>query len=133
MSSAPTDTPREIREYDYCHGCKMPLIPTMAFYKAEIYCLGCGGTWGMFEAFSAPATPALHKQYAALKAEWDEHVAGKLLIPRSYKRDCEKCGMGTGGKLEPHPEHATPDEVEADRIARQWLEDRRTPKRKARR
>lgn len=101
--------------------CGAPLVSTFAFQGYEFYCLECGRQYEWLEPRAQPATPELEARHDALRAEWREHAARKLLIDGGYHRDCERCNRG-----EPHIAHATAEEIAADREARAWLTDRRT-------
>ena len=57
-----------------------PLIMTMAFRGYEFICLECGAKMGFLDPRPAEPTPELDARYEALKAEWDEHVGGKLIV-----------------------------------------------------
>ena len=108
-----------------CPSCKAPLICTMVFSKAEFYCLECGRTCGFFDPYRLDPDEN-EERMAALQAEWDEHVGGKIM-PRGtfWQNDCEQCGGD--GKPRPdggHLEHVTEAEVEADKEARAWLTER---------
>jgi hypothetical protein len=99
------------------------MISTMVFPKAELYCLLCGGKAGMFDAFTVGNTPELWARYEELRAEWDEHAAGKLL-GRFWRRDCTRC-ENRNSRNEYHEDHATDEEREAHTAAVAWLEQRR--------
>jgi hypothetical protein len=108
-----------------CPSCKAPLISTHAFSKAEFYCLECGRACGFFEPYRLDADE-VEERMAALQAEWDEHVEGKLMSRSAFWRDsCEQCGGD--GKPRPeqgHWQHVTEEEIEADKEARAWLKER---------
>lgn len=103
-----------------CPGCKAPLIGTMHVPKEEFYCLECGRSWGFLQPDKGGSEED-QARYQNLQAEWDEHVAGRLLIPRSYHRDCNKCSPARSVY---HSDHATEDEIQADFDARVWLAER---------
>lgn len=63
-----------------CPRDRTPLIATIAFPKAEFYCLECGGHFGFLDPVPLEPTPEINKQMEALQAEWDEHVAGKIIV-----------------------------------------------------
>jgi hypothetical protein len=70
---------------------------------------------------AADPTPELEARYAELKAEWDEHVGGKLIPPRSWRLDtCDKCHSGG----EYHREHATEQELADHEAALEWIRER---------
>lgn len=99
----------------------VPLISTFAFYKAEFYCLDCGGRFG-FLSPNRPEHPGaeLDARLAAYEAEWEEH-AGRKLLGAFWLTDCERCdGLG-----EYHPAHATALELAAHATAEAWLIERR--------
>lgn len=60
-----------------------PLISTIMFYKAEFYCLECGGRFGFLSPRPVEATPELDGRHKALQAEWDEHTKGLIVEGRS--------------------------------------------------
>ena len=101
-----------------CRSCAdSPLVSTFHFYKAEFYCLDCGGTFGFLEPRAGESTPELLARSEAYAAEWAEH-ADALITPRSYLLDtCEQCK----GARESHDQHATDDEWQAHRAAEAWL------------
>jgi hypothetical protein len=105
-----------------CPGCGAPLIPTMTFPGAEFYCLECGRKLGMFSPDGVDETPERMARYEALKAEWDEHAEGKLLIPRSWKDGCPNCQLGNVQRF--HVDHATDAERAAHEAAMEWLRER---------
>lgn len=88
-----------------CPRCEAPLISTMAFRRYEFCCLECGHLCGFLDPHGAEPTPELEARYQALQAEWDEHVGGRLLVD------------GRQG-------HATDEQRDADRAAREWLKER---------
>ena len=108
-----------------CPSCKAPLICTMVFKGAEFYCMECGRTCGWLDPYKLDADEVAERM-AALQAEWDEHVGGKIMSRGVFWRDsCEKCGGD--GKPRPeqgHWEHVTEEEIEADKAAREWLKQR---------
>jgi hypothetical protein len=71
-----------------------PLIGTIAFYRAEFYCLDCGGHFGFLSPRTGEPTPELEARLASYEAEWDEH-AGAKLSPEGHEPDDE-------GKLAAH-------------------------------
>jgi hypothetical protein len=71
----------------------------------------------------ADVTPELLAEMRAREEEWDENAGSKLVIPRSYIEGCKKCW---GDDRESHDNHATQEELEADRDARRWIIDRIT-------
>lgn len=96
----------------------VPLISTLHFYKAEFYCLDCGGEFGFLDpSRAANPGPELDARLEAYQAEWDEHAGRKLLDGRAWYRDCARCD----DRAETHGAHATDAEVEADAIATAWL------------
>ena len=97
-----------------------PLIATMAFRKAEFYCLECGARLGFLSPRPAAPTPELDARYEALKAEWDEHARHAVLIHGWYE-NCDKCKAGLS---EYHPAHATAEELAAHEAALAWLKQR---------
>lgn len=101
-----------------CPSCETPLISTMAFPGAEFYCLECGNHVGYVMPLGKEETPEILAAYEALKAEWDEHIAGKLIAPGSWRIGCPSCESGT---REQHSLHATEAERLADGEAREWL------------
>ncbi len=100
--------------------CGAPLIATMAFPKAEFYCLECGAHLGFLDPYPAEATADLIARQEALQAEWDEHAGPKLRVGRWWLRDCGKCGVGH----DYHEVHATEAEREAHGAALAWLRER---------
>lgn len=109
------------RPYALCP-CGAPLIGTMAFPKAEFYCLECGRHLGFLDPSMGKASAKLTARYEALQAEWDENVGNALIPPRSWRLDtCDKCHVGG----EPHSTHATTEELAAHDAAIAWLEERR--------
>lgn len=114
---AVTDT----RSIALCPRDGAPLISTIAFPKAEFYCLDCGGRFGFFDPDSGEPTPELRDRLEAAEAQWDEHVGDRLIPPRSWRIDCDLCAPHT----EYHAEHATEQERAADAAARLWLEERK--------
>ncbi|HEY1690084.1 MAG TPA: hypothetical protein VGF95_14610 [Solirubrobacteraceae bacterium] len=103
-----------------CPSCNEPLISTFAFRGYEFYCLCCGRHLEFLKPVGAEVTPELTARQEALQAEWDEHAGRKLLISGWYD-DCELCKARDEGY---HREHATNEERDADRQAREWLVDR---------
>jgi hypothetical protein len=97
-----------------------PLISTLAFRKAEFYCLDCGGHFGFLSPDAAEDTPELRARYEALKSEWDEHAGSKLLADGGWYEDCERCEPGG----EPHTAHAAAEELAAHEAALTWLRER---------
>lgn len=67
-----------------------PLISTIAFYKAEFYCLDCGGHFGFLSPKTGEPTPALNAMLDQYDEEWEEHVAGKLFPERHEPDDEDK-------------------------------------------
>jgi hypothetical protein len=114
----------EKRPMAVCPVDREPLIATLAFPKKEFICICCGRLYEfMFQNGPAAAdpTPELDARYAELKAEWDEHVGGKLIPPRSWRLDtCDKCHSGG----EYHREHATEQELAEHEEALAWLRER---------
>lgn len=98
--------------------CGVPCIPTMHEPHCELYCLECGGSFGMFGTASASTTPELQKKWEEVQQEWNENVGGKLLVPRSLRDGCQQCEET---KAFDHPSHATDEEKELDRQARHWM------------
>lgn len=119
------ETKRKIERYSVC-ACGEPLVGSMHVPKAELYCVECGRSYGLFGARSTNATPELDARYEELREAFDENVAGKLIIPRSWKLDtCERCSdpsVRMDDRM--HEKHATAEEWEADSEARQWMADR---------
>lgn len=107
-----------------CPRCKepTPLISTMAFRKAEFYCLECGGHFGFLAPRAFDPTPELNARYDSLKAEWDEHVKPRLRIMRGWWEDCDRCIIGHNDAT--HDLHATDEEREAHDAALEWLKER---------
>lgn len=100
-----------------CEG-DVPLVSTIAFTKAEFYCLDCGGTFGFLDPRKAQNPgPELDARMAAYEAEWAENAGRKLLTIHSWHTDCEACKVGG----EYHHSHATEAEHQADAEARAWL------------
>ena len=62
----------------------------------------------------------LEARYRALQAEWDEHVAGRLLLHGGWLHDCEQCKP----HAEPHHAHATEEEWDEHHKALMWLNER---------
>lgn len=116
-----SSTAKNLEVKRFAMHCGTPMIPTMHVPKAELYCLECGASVGLFSPMSAHATDELREQYNLIKAEWDEHVGGRLLVPRSRRRDCAICERDGGFD---HPTHATDEEKAADAEARAWLKAR---------
>lgn len=103
-----------------CPGCRAPLIATFAFSGSEFYCLECGQRVTFLGPVSLNA--AEHQErYDALKAEWDEHVVGKLLVHGGIHRDCERCQAREDYD---HLAHATDEELAAHEAALAWLTER---------
>lgn len=65
-----------------------PLIGTIAFYRAEFYCLDCGARVGFLSPRVGEPTPELQAKLAAYEAEWEEH-AGAKLYPEGHEPDDE--------------------------------------------
>lgn len=109
-----------------------PLVSTMAFSKAEFYCLDCGSHLGFLDPRRGdPEDAGLVTRMEAYEAEWKDNAGGKLLTAGGYHRDCDKCwkeprtdGGTPSGMLEPHTQHATPEEWEAHEEALTWLKQR---------
>jgi hypothetical protein len=96
----------------------------MVFSGAEFYCLECGRTCGWLSPYKLFGQEAVERQ-AALQAEWDEHAGGRILPSGTFWRnDCEQCGDVLGRPEAGHWEHVTDAEREADRVAREWLQER---------
>lgn len=57
-----------------------PLISTMAFRKAEFYCLDCGGRIGFMSPRGKDETEENLAVMNAYQKEWDDNVDGKLII-----------------------------------------------------
>jgi hypothetical protein len=108
------------RPFALCPGCGAPLISTLAFTGFEFVCLECGKPCTFFGARPGDPSPELTARYEGLRAEWDEHVAGKLLSPGARHRDCETCST----KRESHITHATDEEMAAHEGAVRWFEQR---------
>jgi len=102
-----------------CPCCDVPLISTMAFRRFEFYCLECGSKFGFIEPKAAKATDELEARHTELRAEWDEHVGGKLLSDGGWHRDCEQCAAHD--RANPHAAHATDQEVADHELALAWL------------
>jgi hypothetical protein len=85
-----------------CRRCEEPLISTIVFRYYEFYCLCCGTRWGFLDPAGREVTPELDAREAELRAEWDEHVAGKIII-------------------EGREQHANPDALAAHNAALAWL------------
>ena len=100
-----------------------PLIPTTAFIKKEFYCLECGGTFEFLSPRGLDPTAEVNEWYDNLKAEWDEHVAGKLIPEGTYWLEaCDKCRPFDYEAS--HNQHLTDDDRKADEEARAWLRER---------
>jgi hypothetical protein len=97
-----------------------PLISTMAFPRAEFYCLECGGHFGFLSPRAETATPELKARHDELRAEWDEHADPFLRVIRAWFEDCEACAR----RGEYHVEHASPKERAEHSQALAWLRDR---------
>lgn len=82
-----------------------PLISTCVFRGAEFYCLECGAHVGFLSPKPGEPTPELRARHEQLQAEWDEH-AGDLIVDGREARDA------MAGEL--------------DKIAREWLAERRS-------
>lgn len=93
----------------YAMHCGVPMIPTSAFYKAELYCMECGAKLGLFSpwaATSGPATTKHHRAFEKVGREWDKHV-GPFILPDSR-------------------EAMNPDSAVANQRARAWLLERQS-------
>lgn len=90
----------------YATHCGVPMIPTSAFFQAELYCMECGAKIGLFSpwARSQPATAELHRAFEKVAREWDEHVGPFILADRRDARNDKS--------------------REANEKARAWLEER---------
>ncbi len=64
-----------------------PLIGTIRFYKAEWYCLECGGRFGFLSPRTVEDTPELKARYEELQREWDDNTAGLLVEGRAPRDD----------------------------------------------
>lgn len=95
-----------------------PLVSTFAFAKYEFICMACGRLYGWVEPLPAEPTPELEALADQRKAEWQALEDG-LIVARSWLKDCAQCKSGPY-----HSEHATPQEIEADRAARARIAER---------
>jgi len=102
-----------------CTRCGEPLIPTMDWSFYEFYCLCCGNHLGFVEPRGKDETPELLARYEELEAEWKEHAAGIIPQGQFGLKSCEQCDGRTN-----HRDHITDEEIEADRLAREWLAER---------
>lgn len=100
----------------------VPLVSTCHFYKAEFYCLDCGGTFGFLQP-SRALRPGkrLDERCARYQAEWLENAGHKLITPHSWLVDCELCR----GRDAYHADHATGAEWAAHEEALAWIEKRK--------
>ena len=62
-----------------CPRCAEPLVSTLAWDKAEFYCLSCGGHFGFLDPVGAPETPELLARMEAVRAEFHALAAGALI------------------------------------------------------
>lgn len=62
-----------------CPHCDEPLVSTMAWDRAEFYCLSCGAHLGFLEPVGKPETPELLARTEALRLEFRELSAGALI------------------------------------------------------
>lgn len=102
----------------YC-GC--PLVSTIVFSQAELYCLDCGRAWAGFltTAKSVETTQRLADKYEKVEKEWREHAQG-ILTGHVMRSDCPVC---TETKSD-HLSHCTPAEKEIHEAALLWLAER---------
>lgn len=103
-----------------------PLISTIVFSGAEFYCIECGQKFGWLSPRPVEPNEENNAWYERIKAEWDEHVGNKLL-GRFWRDGCDQCSQRKGY----HCVHATEAEIEADRKAREWMQQRIGRDRKA--
>lgn len=108
------------KPYALCPRCGEPLVSTLDFPGAEFYCLECRQRYGFLSPRPGQPTPELEARYRALQAEWDEHVAGRLLLHGGWLHDCEQCKP----HAEPHHAHATEEEWDEHHKALMWLNER---------
>lgn len=106
-----------------CRHCNAPLISTLAFPRAEFYCLECGREYGFLGPARGDDSPEMQARHDALRAEWDTLVAPFLMTPRSWRLGCDTCRGGFGPY---HSEHLTDEERRGDEWARAWLRWRTT-------
>lgn len=104
-----------------CPNCGEPLIPTIAWRKKEFICICCGRLWEFLQPVGKHG-PEIEARYDELKAEWDEHASGIMPDESEFwRRSCDQCnGMPPGG----HLTHAAKEEIEGDRLGREWLKER---------
>lgn len=102
-----------------CHTCDEPLVGTFYFHKKEFICLNCGRLYEFFGPSSADETPELIARMEELAKEWEEDFAPYLLTPGMYHKECKLCN----GR-EAHINHATEEEIVANKEARTRLKER---------
>ena len=101
-------------QYSMC--CGTPLSSALVFRGAELYCVRCGNSYGMFGAPSRrEATPELDAEYERNRALYIP-LAKQCIGGGMRLRDCEKCSEG-----EYHIQHATPEERAASDAAYERL------------
>lgn len=115
MALRPSDQPPPTA---VCPSCDEPLIMTMAWRKAEFYCINCGAHSGWLDPKPVVANPELQARYDAIKAEWDVLSVGLIAQSAHYLDTCEQC------RAEPHEQHATDDEQGAHAAALDRLQAR---------
>lgn len=101
-----------------CRADGKPLISTMMWARFEFYCLECGRKYGYLDPAGVKHDEEAEAAYQKVKAEWDELSAGIMPEGRFWRKDCPLC---TG---EAHLDHASAEEVEANKAARERLRAR---------
>jgi hypothetical protein len=69
-----------------CPRCVVPLVMTMAWSKAEFYCLDCGAHLGFVSPVPADERERLLEQVAARKAEFERLGGNDLIRPAATTR-----------------------------------------------
>lgn len=98
--------------------CDEPLVMTFLYRGKEFYCVQCGATYTFCGPTGAEETPERLARMEELRATF-RRLADGILITGGFLDRCEQCSRL--GK--PHDQHATPDEIDADRAARRRLLD----------
>lgn len=62
-----------------CPRCSEPLVSTLAWDRAEFYCLSCRGNFGFLDPVGAPETPELLAWAEAIRVEFHALAAGALI------------------------------------------------------
>lgn len=104
-----------------CPSCNVPLVSTMAWPRAEFYCLDCGRHLGFMSPVGAEETPELLEDMESRRVEFEEN-AGSKLVGDFWLEDCDECDPGRSSY---HSAHATAEDWEEHEQAIEWLEERK--------